>query len=126
MTYLCDYCVKINVDGQVMNCKNGHLLKRYHEQCEGFSPNARFKPYVDEIISFLSLEGDAKNKLLALKDLFDLYMTRNEVLALELAAHNVDRKFGWNANINDLCSELESAHEKLVNVLQTSKGEKHG
>lgn len=121
MTYLCDFCTKINSDDQVISCKSGHLLKRYREQCEGFAPSSRFKPYVDEIISFLGIQGEAKTKMLALKELYDLYLTRNEVLALELAAHNVDGKFGYNACIDGVINDLESAHEKLVNILMSSK-----
>jgi len=122
MSYLCEFCTKINADGQVITCKEGHLLKLYREQCQGFMPCYRFKPYVDEIISFLGIRGDAEVKLLMLKELYDVYLTRNEALALELAAHNVDRKFGWNARIDDVINELESAHEKLVNILMSSKG----
>ena len=118
MTYLCDYCTKTNREGQLVSCSEGHLLKRYHEQCKGFTPSYRFKPYVDEIISFLGLKGEAKEKLLALKELHDLYLTRNEALALELAAHFIDKKHGWNASINDVINDLESAHEKLVNILE--------
>ena len=121
MTMLCDWCcktkreVKTLPDGRKWTptvCGKGLEMKRYHEQCEEFSPYEYLKHDVDDIIRFHGLDGNVKEKFLALKNLYELYLTRDELVALELTAHNYDRKGGLNEKLNK--DALESAHEKLL------------
>lgn len=51
------------------------------------------------------------------KNDFELHLTRDEVVALELTAHIYDRKGGLNEKLNE--DALVSAHEKLIRAIQT-------
>jgi hypothetical protein len=51
---------------------------------------------------------------------YNLHLAHDELVALELTAHNYDRKGGINEKLNE--DALKSAHEKLIQIL-TSKSE---
>jgi len=48
-------------------------------------------------------------------DSIELHLTRDEIVALELTAHNYDRNGGINEKLNE--NALATAHEKLLSVL---------